>query len=186
MYSNVMNPLLNKSAVWIAAMVFVLATIAMQIQGKPLRTTNAPLGIVSLEIAARPALADSIKYNWQQKTAEGKPLNEIALNNILLDFFYIAAYGMFLILLALRLHHIRLKQKALLWAAKLAFIAGGLDVIENMLMLYTLQQQSLKWITQMTTWAAYTKFICLLIAVIIITIYAAISLFSKRKISVIA
>lgn len=183
MYSNVMNPLLNKTAVCTAAIVFVLATILMQIQGKPLRTTNAPLGIVSLEISARPALADSIKYNWQQITDSGKALNKIALNNILLDFFYIATYGIFLILLALRLHYNQGKQKALPLAAKLAFIAGGLDVIENLLMLYTLQQQSLKWITQITAWAAYTKFICLLIAVIIITISASIALLSKRKIS---
>lgn len=183
MYSNDMIPLLNKTAVWIAAIVFVLATIAMQIQGKPLRTTNAPFGIVSLEIAAKPALADSIKYNWQQITVSGKALNKIALNNILLDFFYIAAYGMFLILLALRLHYKQEKQKAILWAAKLAIIGGGLDLIENLLMLYTLQQQSLKLITQLTAWAAYTKFICLLIAVIIITITASIALLSKRKIS---
>src|SRR6218665_4151359 len=158
MYNSAMHPLYKKSTVLLALTACILTTVIMNIQGRPLRTSAAPAGIVSLELAWRPAGANDIKAEWDTLTFTQKKLTQTALGNILLDFVYIGAYGLFFILLCLRSAALLPNKKLLKAAGIMVFAAGAFDALENLLMLYTLQKEALPFLPTCTAIAASVKF----------------------------
>ncbi|MFT3981909.1 MAG: hypothetical protein QM687_15690 [Ferruginibacter sp.] len=177
-----MNPLFKTPVVLISMAACIFFTIVMKIQGRPLQTTASPKGIVSLELAYQPADAAAITTHWNATNNRNRSLTNVALYNTLIDFVYIAAYGLFCILLCLRSAALLPEKKLLKAAAFLAFIAGGMDALENMLMLYTLQKEVLPLVTAMTAIAAGIKF-SLLATVVLILLFAWLKrLFTQPKV----
>lgn len=168
MCSNVMNPLYKKSTIIIALAACIFMTVIMSIQGRPLRTNSAPAGIVSLELAWQPSNANEIKQEWASNIFSQKTLTQTAFRNILIDFIYIGAYGLFFILLCLRSAQLLPAKKLLKSAAIMAFAAGAFDASENLLMLYTLQKEAIPLLTACTAFAALVKFSLLAIVVLLL------------------
>jgi hypothetical protein len=131
----------------VRALVWILAVVAVGMLGAALtraklKTAEAPLGIVSLELAGTPKRVQTILSSWRDRTEKAK-------QNIYLDFPFIAAYATALALSLLWARdqarevaeHLAPKRFWIWWAelarllALLQVTAGLLDVFENIGML---------------------------------------------------
>ncbi len=118
----------------------LLLVVLMRDQGKPLITCNTPQGILNLEFASTPALAQTVLDEWKTGTCPGTTNVKTAAANTKLDFVFIAFYVLFFymssLILSQSLPGMAGGTGALL---KWGIIAAGmLDVAENLLMLNTL------------------------------------------------
>lgn len=119
---------LSVAAVSCMVMIFV-----MQWQGNALKMPTSEYGIIDLEFANTPVLLQTILSGWDLSVAK---------MNIWLDFVFIVTYVLFLSIAA--------EMTAGKWArkswlaetgifmAKIAWLAGVLDIAENLLMLKTI------------------------------------------------
>lgn len=122
---------------WWTLAVFTVLTIVMAIvlgfQGASLRTHDVPRGIGDFELAGTKECAAKIMKAWG---AEGI---RVAIVNTLLDFLFIPCYTTMLALiffwLASLTKHLPVIPVVLLVWAWLMWVAGILDVIENLCML---------------------------------------------------
>lgn len=168
MFNSGMSPLYRPSFILLTLVFFILFTIVMRLQGKPLQTTVSPLGIVEMEFAYSAQKATTIKKEWSSINKGNNSLLQVALYNTLIDFIYIASYGLFLIFFCLRSAKILNNKKTMSVAAFLAFLAGAFDVLENFGMLYTLQKHILPIITTLTCISAIIKFSFLAVVVLLL------------------
>jgi hypothetical protein len=146
-----------KKDVWIALLGTVVMIIVMRMQGSSLITDLSPRGIIDLEFAdAADRLAELVAT---------LDLSAVRIN-IWLDFGFIFFYTWFFFLAA--------KRIALRWAprnefrrtgfflAKAAFVAGILDVAENILMLKSIGGDYTAFSLQATFYCAWIKFMIIL------------------------
>ena len=118
---------------WRWSLLFVLASGAlMQFQGRSLKTALNPIGIIDLELADTVTELNAVLVNWD--------LNIVRLN-IWIDFLFIAAYTFFFVqslqifIAKHRIHWLKQVGKRLI---ALAYLAAMLDVLENILMLFSI------------------------------------------------
>jgi hypothetical protein len=145
---------------------FFIATLGvfllLRIQGR-LETKEAPLGIVSLELASTTTEVKSILKAW-----ETEAMISTAKNNILLDFLFIPLYSLIFYTLcgsiSVRTRRIVAKMGVVL--AFGAVIAGLFDVFENILMLLSLNDHYNYLTVLLTAFFAVTKFILLGLALL--------------------
>jgi len=141
-----------KQPIYIAALFCILMMSAMRWQGAVLKTVDSPRAIVDLELANEPQRVQALLSNWN--------IQDVRLN-IQIDFLFIVAYTFFLALAA--------DGMATKWQfptmqflgrlmARLAFIAGILDIAENLLMLQTIEQHYSHLSLSLTRSVALTKF----------------------------
>ncbi len=135
------------SAVACFGMIFI-----MQWQGGALKTGFSPLGIVDLELADNTQRLQELLMGWNIAMVKA---------NIWLDFLFIVSYVLFLSIAA-ELSAMRWLQpymkKAGLMMARLAYLAGILDIAENLLMLQSMAGNYTKASLQLTYYCAYSKF----------------------------
>ncbi len=133
----------------------------MQYHGAPLKTSVTPLGILDLEFAGTVPEAGVVYTAWQ-------PILALAVNNVLLDFFFIVCYTVFLYKAMLSLARLFNHgwRRLGIWASRGAIIAGSFDVVENILMLRTLHGHISKEIVASTFMFASIKFFLLGLAII--------------------
>lgn len=129
--------------------------------GPLLRTSEAPHGIVSLEFAGDVKQAQSVINSWDAKA------RQFAVNNVLLDFLFIAAYSTAFGLACVLAHKVYASTDALAilgapWIGTLLAwgqtVAGALDVIENIAILMMLQVNVNEPWPQVARWCALPKF----------------------------
>ena len=132
--------------------------IILQKQGHELRTPATRLGIVSLEFAKTTEEAEAVLHAWQPNSKIN--LIAIAQKNIWLDFIFIPFYSLFLFTACRRIRYYSKKwqKKAGKNFAYGALVAGGLDIIENYLMLQTIDVNYGIFSTFFTFIVAVTKF----------------------------
>jgi hypothetical protein len=132
--------------------------VVLQWQGKELRTKNTKAGIVSLEFAQTREEAEELLKEW--KPVNGTNLIPVAQKNIRLDFVFIFFYSLFLFAACrkIRYHSQKWQKKAGKNFAYGALIAGGFDIIENLLMLQTLNDNYSVFTTLITFIVAVAKF----------------------------
>ena len=121
---------------------------------------KAPGGIVSLELASTPQAAASVTEHWQQSNLSAK-----AHRNIWLDFLFIPFYMLLFYTLCGSIS-VRMKGFGAKLGVLLAFgalVAAHFDVLENILMLFTLSGHVHPVTTALTAVLASTKFILLLL-----------------------
>jgi hypothetical protein len=109
--------------------------VLMGWQGRPLVMPETHRGILCLEFAKTTERVQQIKTAWQ-------PVKRSAINNTLLDYFFIAAYTCFFItaMLLFIKCFVSGKQEWKVLALLLACTPGVLDAIENVFLLKWLQQ----------------------------------------------
>ncbi|HQR35966.1 MAG TPA: hypothetical protein PLK30_24800, partial [Blastocatellia bacterium] len=108
----------------------VLFACLLTCQGKPLRTSAAPSGILSYEFAWTKPQADSILTSWAS-------MKETARQQLLLDFGFLVFYPLTLSLACAMLAGSAFNKMAVVgaflsWAV---LLAGPLDAVENLSLL---------------------------------------------------
>ena len=143
--------------------------VVLQQQGKSLRTAHTPLAIVSLELANTEEEAQEVLMAWKPTTSSTNLINT-AQTNIRLDFIFIFFYSLFLFAACrkIRYHSQKWQKKAGKNFAYGALIAGGFDIIENIIMLDTLNGDYGFFSTIFTFICASIKFILIAFAILYI------------------
>ncbi len=167
---------MKKSSVYLLlAAVFSLVLIAvLRWQGKELIMPLTPSGILALEFANTPEKLASILAIWDKKTVQ---------NNILIDFLFVIAYTWFFILgmaKSISQWNNRFMQQFGATGIRMAFLAGILDITENILMLQSINGHYSLYSLQLTWYCAAIKFgiVSLLLLFMILT---AVSRLFKRN-----
>lgn len=137
----------------IAAIASLLMIFLLQWQGSVLKTQFSPRGIIDLEFADTPRRLHELLMGWDVS---------IVKINIWLDFLFIVSY---VILLSLASEISALKyplgfmRETGLVMARLAYLAGVLDIAENLLMLQSINGNFTSASLQLTYYCALVKFL---------------------------
>ena len=158
----------------VAALGSLLMIIVMRFQGGTLKTKDSPRGIIDLEFADTPQRLHELLSRWDISVVK---------MNIWLDFLFIVSYVLFLSiaaeLCAEKWPEASVPRKAGLFFAKIAYVAGILDIAENLLMLQSIQGNYTNISLQLTFYCAATKFV--LAALIIVYLVASIPFVIRKK-----
>jgi hypothetical protein len=160
----------------------LLLVVLMRDQGKPLITCNTPQGILNLEFARTPAMAQAVLNEWKTAICSGKTLANTAITNTQLDFVFIAFYVLFFYMSSLILSQSMpgvagVTGVLLKWGI---VAAGALDIAENLLMLNTLSGNITVNGTYCTSLFAKIKFAIVLSCFLYLLLGVLWLIFSKR------
>ncbi|MCK9403143.1 MAG: hypothetical protein M0Q26_07065 [Chitinophagaceae bacterium] len=136
----------------VSAIALFLMFMLMRWQGGSLKTVNSPRAIVDLEFANTPQKLHDLLIGWEISVVK---------MNVWLDFLFIVAYVTFLSVAAefcAMKWPVGMGRKAGLWLARLAYLAGVLDIAENLLMLQSVAGHFNPASLQLTYYCAVTKF----------------------------
>jgi hypothetical protein len=152
-------------------MLLLIATVLfffwLESTGRRLRTAEAPLGIVSLELADTPERARQIIDSW------GETARDAARRNLSMDFVFIPLYTTLLAVAGIMASR-WFVAGGYVWMGNLAvalawgqWIAGLFDAAENCALLRTLQVHPdiPDGLPQMSSWCARIKFLLIIAAV---------------------
>lgn len=155
-----------KKQIAIAAISCLVVIVLMRVQGAGLTTAITPRGILDLEFANSPARLTTVLAAWEQATVTG---------NIWIDFLFIPAY---VLLLSLAVAAVAAKRNkgflrgAGVFLQRAAFVAGVLDIAENLLMLQSIAGNYTPDSLWLTYYCALIKFgivFCILLYLLIST-----------------
>ncbi|MBY0482067.1 MAG: hypothetical protein K2Q21_11975 [Chitinophagaceae bacterium] len=159
-----------KQKLIIAAFTCVLMMAALRWQGASLKTTVSTRGIVDLEMATQPRQVSALMDVWDLSVVK---------MNIWIDFLFIVSYVAFLALAAEAVSA-KWKNNAMkmmgLTLARIAVVAGVLDIGENLLMLQTIAGNFTVLSLQMTHYFATIKFTLAAIVLIYLLVSIPVSL----------
>lgn len=156
-------PTPNRRSVFIALLAWtIFLTILSQLLNSPLRTSAAPAGIVSFELARSPETAKLIIASWNKGTQLS------AAFGLGLDYLYMVSYA-FTISLACLLTADRMKG----WLAHIGiimgwgiFLAAVLDAIENVGLMYSLVGYTGGFWPEVSFWCATFKFAFIILGIL--------------------
>lgn len=138
-------------------------------------TTNTPLGIIDLEFCSNKQELALILASWP---------DGIATWNVILDFLFLLSYGS-LFYFGTKLLYIRAgKNRFMAFASfmlKLSFLPALLDIGENILLLFTLNQLQLNFTLAVTPVLAAAKFILAAILVLYLLVSLPLSYALSKK-----
>lgn len=153
----------NRRSVFIALFAWtILLTILSQLINSPLRTSAAPTGIVSFELARSPATIKFIISSWN------KGAQLFAAFGLGLDYLYMVSYA-FTISLACILTTERMKgwlARLGIWMSWLVFLAAILDAIENVGLMYSLVGYTGGFWPEVSFWCATLKFTFIILGIL--------------------
>ncbi len=164
-----------KKKLLVAAISFLLIFIAMRFQGAPLKTAITLGGILNLEFANSPAKLMETLNAWDLS---------IAKQNIWIDFLLIPSYVLLFSMIAAICSNkwqnmLLIRMGTLL--TKAAFVAGILDIAENLLMLQSIAGNYTPSSLWLTYYCASVKFLILLLIVLYIIISIPVLLKNKQS-----
>jgi hypothetical protein len=144
-------------AIVIALIFSVILLVSIQILDRPLRTREAPHGIVSFELAKNYEQSRRILNSWDAKAKTHAALS------LGLDYLFLIVYAIFIGLACLQVanglqSHYRLLAKTgwvLAWAQILGAI---LDALENFVLIQLLLESSQTGLPGLARWCAIVKF----------------------------
>ncbi len=158
----------------IAAISCMVMIVIMQWQGSSLKTPNARQGILALEFARTPEMLQTVVTGWD--------LSAVKMN-IWLDFVFIVTYVVFLSMAAEitagKWGKIRWLSQIGLFLARVAYVAGVLDIAENLMMLKTLSGSYDVISLQLTFYCAAVKFV--LAGMIIVYLFLSLPRMIQKK-----
>ena len=159
----------------------LVMVIIMAKTSTTLKTSATPLGILNLEFAYSSTKAGIVLNAWQPN--EKIDNIEVATFNTWLDFIFLFFYSLFLFTgcKILSANYSGTIQNAGLMLAKGAILAGLLDIVENVGMLFTLHGNSNNVILLLTTAASIIKWILALAAVAYLLVFGAGYLARKKS-----
>ena len=142
----------------------IAIAIAMLVVDHPLKTTHAPLGIISLQLAGTTQAAKQVVYDWDHRD------RLLAAFGLGLDYLFLASYSLWMFFgcrwAAVRWSRSnprRASQFALLaWGA---ILAGVLDAAEDVVLLIFLLSDGRSVLYPLAFWCAVAKFLLILMSV---------------------
>ena len=148
---------------WLTVSTIAIA-VAMGIVDHPLKTTHAPLGMISLQLAGSTQAAKQIVYDWHPKerlaAAFGLGLDYLFLSSYSLWMFYGCRWS------AARWMKSNLgRGNRFAWLSWGAILAGLLDGAENIVLLIFLQSDGRSVLYPLAFWCATAKFLLILMVV---------------------
>lgn len=163
-----------KKNISVATLGFIVMLVLMRFQGNGLVIPNSPLGILNLEFADTAAKMQNLLAHWDLATVQ---------LNIWLDFIFIISYVYFLSAVAeacaLKWPKENGMRQTGLFLEKLAYAAGLFDIVENLLMLQTINGHYNEHSLQLTFYCAAFKF--LLIAILLVYFVLSVPALIKNK-----
>ena len=142
-----------KKKLSVSAIAVLFMIILMRVQGSSLKTVTSPRAIVDLEFADTPQRFQDLMLHWDISVVK---------MNIWLDFLFIVTYVLFLSIaaeLTANKWGEGFAQKTGFWLARIAYVAGVLDIAENLLMLQSVAGNYTNTSLQLTAYCAAGKFI---------------------------
>ena len=159
-----------KKKLSVSAIAVLLMIILMRVQGSSLKTSTSPRAIVDLEFADTPQKLQDLILHWDLSVVK---------MNIWLDFLFIVTYVLFLSIAA-EFSAIKwgegIGQKIGFWMARIAYVAGVLDIAENLLMLQSVTGNFTGSSLRLTFYCAAVKFILAGLVLLYILISLPVSL----------
>jgi hypothetical protein len=157
----------------------IIMLVVMSKTGAPLKTPATPIGILNLEFASNTESVNVILLAWQKTTATDNI--KAAIINTMLDFIFLLFYSLFLNGLCYNIASKLIGMLAITGKiiAKAAFLAGVLDVIENMGMLLSLNNHLNNTIVMVTFIAAAIKWFIVLVILLYIIVGGLTMLLNK-------
>ena len=159
-----------KKKLSVSAIAVLLMIILMRVQGSSLKTTGSPRAIIDLEFADTSQRLQELILHWDITVVK---------MNIWLDFLFIVTYVLFLSIAA-EFSAIKwgegLMQKIGFWLARIAYVAGMLDIAENLLMLQSVTGNFTPGSLQLTYYCAAVKFILAACVILYLLISLPVSL----------
>lgn len=142
----------------------IVIAVAMLVVDQPLKTTHAPLGMISLQLAGSTQAAKQVMYDWAHRDRLA------AAFGLGLDFLFLTSYSLWMFFGCrwaavrwLRSNPRRAGLFALLaWGA---ILAGLLDAAENVVLLIFLRSDGRSVLYPLAFWCAVAKFLLLLMSV---------------------
>ena len=144
-------------------------------QGASLFTAESKGGIVDLEMADTPEKLQHLMGIWNK---------QVAVNNIYIDFLFIPCYALFLAVCCKYMADKIVRPSYQKWMnrlVKLIVVAALLDVVENILMLMSIEGNYTSETLLLTRLIASSKFLFVGLAILYILFGLFISLFSKKS-----
>lgn len=154
----------------VAAIASVLMIVALRWQGSNLKTIYSPRAIVDLEFADSPMRVAELLAAWNPSVLKV---------NIWLDFLFIVSYVLFLSIAAeicAMKWPTGIMRQAGLTLARVAYMAGILDIAENLLMLQTIGGNFTITSLSLTYYCAAVKFTLAAIVVLYILVSLPVAL----------
>lgn len=134
----------------ISFLLVVVMIGVMRWQGSALVTPISPKGILDLEFARTEARLQQLLLFWKQS---------VVVNNIYLDFLFVAAYGWFLVTACRYINSKTGWTKSTGIFSSLAMAAALFDVFENFLLLLILNGRFKPALLEVVFYAALIKFL---------------------------
>lgn len=165
-----------KSSVYllIAALSSLILIFVLRWQGEELVTPLTPSGILALEFASTPEKLTTILSIWNKEAVQ---------KNILIDFLFVIAYTWFFILgvaKSIGQWNNRFMQQFGATGIRMAFLAGILDITENILMLQSIHGHYSVSSLQLTWYCAAIKFGIVIILLLFMIMTAVNRLFKRN------
>lgn len=159
----------------VAAFACILMMAALRWQGASLKTSASPKGIIELEMATQSRQVAVLMDTWDMSVVK---------MNIWIDFLFIVSYVAFLALASEAVSG-KWKMQGMkiigLTLARVAVVAGILDIGENLLMLQTIAGNFTVLSLQMTHYFATIKFTLAAIVLIYLMISIPVSIRNSKK-----
>lgn len=157
-----------------AALFSLLMILLLRWQGSELIVPATPSGILALEFANTPEKLNYVLSFWNKETVQ---------INILLDFLFVIAYTWFFVV-AVAESAAKWKQRYMIQfgaiSIRLAFLAGMLDTVENILMLQSIHGHYTISSLQLTWYCATIKFAIAIVLFLYVLLTAVFGLFKKN------
>lgn len=155
-------------------------TAALQLIGRPLQTTAAPLGIVSFELAGTLAAAQAMIASWDSSAQQH------AAFSLGLDYLYMPLYAVTIALACVRTAaaSLRTSRRAAALCILLAWglgLAALLDAVENAALWQVLQGSTAAAWPAVAHWCAAVKFVWVIAGLLYAGAAAVVYLFRKAR-----
>jgi hypothetical protein len=156
-----MSPKIILGGLFIATLVMVFF---MRPSGKALKHPATPSGIISFELASDSTATQNIINAWENDLSAEVNMIQEARKNIFLDFIFLLLYSSLLFAAAYFLGAGTILVKKAF--AFIAVVAGVCDVIENLLMLRSLNGQISSLVSMSTFVFATIKFALIVLVIL--------------------
>ena len=161
----------QKATFWASAALTIATMTALLVLGAPLRTSEAPWGIVSFELAGHLANSEMILASWD-------PTAKVSAGaNLGLDYLFIVAYtvaiGLGCVLVAGGLaHNGRQWGHAGIFLSWGTILAGALDSVENYALIRLLLGSKAEILPVVARFCAIPKFVLVFLALFYVIVGA--------------
>ncbi len=173
-------PKTQKNVLWALALITMVLFVVLGILDQPLKTNEAPNGIVSFELAGSFNQSQKILSSWNHQA------KLYAALSIGVDYLFLVAYSLFFAFLIFKLsklfvEHIKWLVQAGIIIGWLQFLAAIFDSVENYFLIRLLFSSQNELFSHLAFYFASAKFLLILLGIIYILLGLGLHFIFKTK-----